>query len=333
MNTVLIGCGQVAAGYAIDPQYAKFYRYSTHAQVLHAHPDFNWVAAVDPAERARAAISKQWTRIVTVPSVKDLPSEIAQFDVAVIATPPKLRMEVIRGLPGSVRAILVEKPLALTVKECQSIIRHCRKQSIRLQVNLWRRADELHRRLAAGELKKYIGTLSGIGIVYGGGLRNTGTHLMDFLEMMGGSIDTVTALPDPADPDAKDPSYSAVIALKSGMTATLLAVDAARYRALSIDMWGTTGLLRISQEGLRSEVWPVRGHRALSGAREIACDEPGKVLRPTVGEAFYHLYTNLAEAGRGGEALWASGETACRAGQVVAAIEQSAKAGGKLVRL
>ena len=43
LRTVLVGCGEVGAGYATDPLMARHYPYATHAQVLAAHPAFAWM--------------------------------------------------------------------------------------------------------------------------------------------------------------------------------------------------------------------------------------------------------------------------------------------------
>jgi predicted dehydrogenase len=149
LKTVLIGCGQVAAGYGWDDQYARFYHYATHAQVLAEHPDFNWVAAVDPSEKARAVLGQHWPKVALAPSIAELPDSTGPLEVAVIATPPDIRFELLSELPETIKAILVEKPLGATVAECEEFLARCRKREIQVHVNLWRRSDELHRQLSA----------------------------------------------------------------------------------------------------------------------------------------------------------------------------------------
>lgn len=288
LRTVLIGAGRVALGYGLDPHYARWYKYSTHAKVLAAHPDFDWVATVDR--------STPWPG-----------PDIQPLDVAVIATPSSVRLELLNQLPSSIKAVLVEKPLGLSLAECKKFLSTCRQRGILVQANLWRRADELHRRLAAGDLKKYIGKLQGINIIYDGNLQNTGSHLVDVIEMLAAPIQSVQMNPD----------HSGTLQLKSGVPVTLLALDPKYYRELTIDFWGTRGRLKISQEDLQIETWLVKRHRALRDVKEVAADKAGKKLKPTVGEAYYHMYTNLAQALRGQVKLVAPGELALRAAKII----------------
>lgn len=313
LNTVLIGCGQIALGYGFDQQYARFYKYATHAQVLAAHPDFRWVAAIDPSDEARALIKKTWAKVTVAASLKKLPRSLPPLDAAIIATPPSIRLKLLKQLSPSIKIILVEKPIGQTVKECQKFLAYCRQKNILVQVNLWRRADELHRQLAAGKLRKHIGDLQGINIIYDGNLHNTATHLIDLIEMMAGPISSVQA----------STNNSCVLRLRSGVIVTLLALNPKHYRELTVDFWGTRGRLTISQEDLHIEARSVKSHRVLRAAKEIPTDNPGKKITPTVGGAYYHLYTNLAAAYQRKQKLWAPGELALRAAQVIAKIKQA----------
>lgn len=322
-NTILIGCGQVAAGYGFDSQYAKFYRYATHAQVLAEHPDFNWIAAVDPAEKARQTVKHHYPKVAIAPALDKLPRDLPEPAVAVIATPANVRLEVLDQLPANIKAVIVEKPLGQSVAECKEFIVQAARRGIVVQVNLWRRADALHRELAAGGLKERIGELQGLQIVYDGALRNTGTHVFDCVEMLVGPMEAV----------AVAPNYSGLLYLQSGVVVTLLALATSPYRELTFDFWGTDGRLVIGQEALQVMAWRQKPHRAMHGSFEIAADQSGEELTTTVGTAYYDLYTNLAANLRGEAALWASGEAACRAERIIAALELSASSGGATIKV
>lgn len=300
LRTVLIGAGKVAVGYTLDPYYSRWYKYSTHAEVLAAHPDFHWVATVDPSAEARQLIAKYWPGRVQTGSLAELPADIQPVEVAVITTPASIRLELLDQLPPTIEAILVEKPLGNNVAECEEFLARCCRRKILVQVNLWRRADELHRKLAHGDLQKYIGKVQGINVIYDGNLQNTATHLVDVIEMLAGPI-------------------------KSSIPVRWLALNPKHYRELTVDFWGTHGRLTISQEDLHVETWPKTKHRVLRDAKEITADKPGKKITPTVGEAYYHMYTNLAQALRGQAKLFAPGELALHAARIIADMEKSAR--------
>lgn len=323
LNTVLIGCGKIAVQYGLDQRYRRWYHYATHADVLAQHPHFNWVAAIDPMRKARAAVQKKWPAVAVAPSLTTLPSTLPLLEVAVIATPPAQRLAVLAKLPDSIKALIVEKPLGPTLPTSQQFLDRCRRKRIMVQVNLWRRADKLYQGFAAGKLRRYIGPLQAINIVYDGSLSNTAIHLVDVIEMLAGPITTVQATKN----------NSGLLQLQSGIIANLLALSPTNYRELTIDFWGSHGRLTTSQEDLHVTTWRTKPHRVLPNAQEIPADQPGRKLSPTVGTAYYQLYTNLFHAVTGTQQLWAPGEVALQAARIIAAIERSAKSGGQKVRV
>ena len=60
LRTVMFGFGRIGAAYADDPKTARHYRYASHAQVLSAHPDFDWQGVVDPCDRALDQARTKW---------------------------------------------------------------------------------------------------------------------------------------------------------------------------------------------------------------------------------------------------------------------------------
>lgn len=333
LTAVLIGCGQVGSSLGYDPQYKKYYRYATHADVLCDHPDFNWVAAVDPSRDARQSVARTWPQVALEASLLKLPADLPPLDVAVIATPPSVRVSLLDQLPSTVRAAIVEKPLGETMAECEEFLAQARDKRMAVYVNLWRRVDALHRYLATEGLAKHIGEVQGMSIVYGGGLRATATHLIDWLALVAGPVASVQAVPEPILDGSADPSFSFVARTAQGVVATFLAVDFQYYREVNLEIWGTKGRLAINNEALVYSVRQIHPHRAMPGFSEIASDRAAKSLKPSVGEAYYNLYTNVAQTERGEAAPLATGEMALQAARVIAAVEESAASGGEVIAL
>ena len=168
-----------------------WFRHASHAQVLSAHPAFHWEAVIDPApealDRARTkyGIHRLWPDVEAVD-----PSW--QPDVAVLATPPHVRMAVVRRLP-TLRAILVEKPLARSGSEARAFLEACASTGTVSQVNYLRRADEHLQALSAGGLAEAIGSPQAVFVIYGGGLFNIASHLVDLVRMLLGEVSAVRA--------------------------------------------------------------------------------------------------------------------------------------------
>lgn len=318
LKTVLVGAGKIGMGNAGDPRKVRHYPYASHAQVLSRHEGFVWDAVVDPRPEARQKAREKWGIGVTAASCAELASKY-EPDVAVIATHPEVRSSVVEELPG-LRAVLVEKPLASGIGEAESFIDLCNRRNLLVQVNIWRRADETLRRLASGWLHELVGKPQAVFGIYGNGLRNNGTHLIDLTRMLLGEVGQARRIDGAAGfqygPLQGDTNIPFELRSASDLLVMVQPVHFGRYREVALDIWGETGRLSITQEGLALTHYPLRPNRASTGDFEIASDEP-TALPVTSGSAMYRLYTNLSEALQGNAELWSTGESALRTARVV----------------
>lgn len=334
LRTVIVGFGKIGAGHAEDPIMARYYPYATHAQVLAVHPHFAWEAVVDPAATALEAARQHWRIPWAFSSIDELAGQY-QPEIAVIATPPETRLAVVEKLPN-LRGVLVEKPLGVTPAEGHAFCDYCAARGILVQVNLWRRADEQFRNLAAGGMTEAIGRPQAVFGVYGNGVLNNGVHLVDFVRMLLGEVAAIQVVPGglsfKESPIPEDVNLPFVLRLADGLTVMMQPVKFAHYRENSLDIWGEKGRLAIMQEGLGIFLYPRQANRAMQGEREIASDQ-AKPITSTVGMAFYHMYSNLADAVHRQSTLWSPGESALQTARVIEALLQSARSRGKLIEL
>lgn len=332
LPTALIGFGKMASGYASDPLMARYYPYSTHAQVLAQHEAFEWRAVVDPNPQARTSARSGWSVPCVAATVSGLGEVASGIEVAVLATPPDTRLSLLDSLPN-VKAILVEKPLGVDASGSRSFLGACHARGILVQVNIWRRADETFRALAAGGLHERIGQPQAASILYGNGLLNNGTHMVDFARMLFGEVESVQCVGAAAaqveGPLPGDANPAFALNFSSGLCANFLPLRFADYRENGLLVWGRRGRLDILNEGLTLAHYPLRPNRAMSGEREIAADCP-QVIPSTVGVALRHMYTNLAQTLAGTAALHSSGASAWATSQVVEAVRQAPLSGERV---
>lgn len=321
----------MAQGYAADATMARYYPYATHAQVLRNHPAFDWCAVVDPDHAARNMAVCDWGVAGAVADVSALGPLAEQIEVVVIATPPESRMNVIEALPN-LRAVLAEKPLGIDLASAQAFLDACQRRGIVVQVNLWRRADARFRALAGGELAELVGKVQIVVGVYGNGLKNNGTHMVDMARMLFGEIDSVQRIN--SEPYVEGPipgDMNAAFALRTitGEVVTLLPLRFENYRENGFSIWGGNGRLDIMNEGLTIRHYPKVANRAMAGEYEIAADAP-RELSSTVGDALYRMYENLACVLDQGEELWSSGSSALITTKVIEAMECASIDGRKV---
>ena len=324
LRTAVIGFGQIAARYADDPLMAKYYPYATHAQVLFNNPQFEWLAVVDPDENSRSEASTHWEVPYVAEDISHLGRLASDIDVAVIATPPQFRLDIIEKLPN-LKAVLVEKPLGCTLDEANLFLEYCEKRNILVQVNFWRRADQLFRALATNELKERVGTIQAVHAVYGNGLLNNGSHLVDFIRMLLGEVSFVAPLGEHSfieGPIKHDMNLGFLLGLESGVSVVAQPIQFSCYREVGIEIWGEKGHLSILNEGLTVTYRQSTQNRAMSETNEISFDD-ADYLESTVGDALFHMYENLALALKGNKTLCSPGASALKTSQIVSLIQYS----------
>jgi predicted dehydrogenase len=329
-RAVLIGAGKVGAAYASNARLTRHYQYISHAQVLSEHPGIDWVAVVDPDETAREAVRQRYGLPYAAPTASELPAD-CQPDLAVLAVPPDQRHLPLKNLP-TVAAVVVEKPLGRNLAASEAFAAACRERGLLTQVNFWRRADQTYEALASGDLAKRVGEIQFINAYYCNGLRNNGSHIVDFVRMLAGEVDKVQLLGRydtgcGGQPDDIDVAFA--LTLQSGISATFHPLDAACYRENGLDIWGTRGRLSIVVEGLVNLFYSSRQSRSIAQDGELALDQPEQ-LPSTVGHALWRLYDNLLAALNGDAALYCPLDVAMGTERVIAEVEARASKIGKL---
>lgn len=331
LRTVVVGFGQVADTLGEDSRMARYFGHASHAEVLAAHPAFAWDAVVDPSDEALQRARRKWGIQHTAKDFSGLDGYTPE--IAVIAAPPAVRRDVIESF-NSLRGVLVEKPLGTSISEAEAFVSTCRASELAVQVHFWRRAVPGFQELAKGRLADLIGEVQcGFGI-YGRGLYNNASHLIDFVAMLLGAIEEVRAI-GPARTAAGpglsgDLDVAFALGLVGGGTVMAHPVDFHCYREVGLDLWGTTGRLSLLQESLGVYHYPTAGNRGLMDELEIASDRP-TVLDMPVTDAYWAMYDNLANAVYDGEALVSPADSALRTMRVLDAVARSAKDGGRAI--
>lgn len=332
-TAAIVGFGRIAAGLAHSTRAARHYTYATHAQVLAAHPGIDWRGVADPSPAAREQAKNHWDVPFVATDAAALAAKV-QPEILVLACPPQHRLEALRAF-GGVRAVLVEKPLGRSLAEARAFHEYCEERGILVQVNLLRRGDRTFRDLAAGGLAARIGKTQAVSVVYGNGIRNNGSHLIDVLLQFFGPAAEARALAQPTQvTDASIPGDVVLpfaIDFADGTLALAAPLDFGLYRENAIDIWGTKGRLVLFQETLIIRHYELAPHRQVEDALEMSSDGTGTDLPSTMGDAFWHLYDDLLNALDGGGDLLAPAGEVMRTEEIIEAILTSARDGGARV--
>jgi predicted dehydrogenase len=255
LKFALVGCGRIAKRHA---------ELLGHKQIPNAR-----LAAVCDVKGTRAeAIARQFD----VPAYTDMHEMLRTepIDVAVVLTESGLHADHVVALAAYKVHIVVEKPMALTLKDADRMIVACDRAGVKLFVVKQNRFNvpvaKLREALEAGRFGKLVlGTVRvrwcrpqsyydqdswrGTWAMDGGVLSNQASHHIDMLEWMMGEVDTVHAMSTTAlvNIEAED---TAVVTLRfqNGALGIIEATTAARPKDLegSISVLGEKGAVEIA---------------------------------------------------------------------------------------
>ena len=161
------------------------------------------------------------------------------FGIVSIATPPDIHRVIVEQCAAAgVKAVVCEKPLALSARDCRAMVAACKESGTRLFVNHSRRFDPVLR-LAASEAPRRLGEITAVVGHYSGDLWESGPHILDLARMMTHQeIGSVLGFSEKA----------AVIEL--GPAPLILVVhDAADYAIFELHVYGRKGALLVTDSG------------------------------------------------------------------------------------
>lgn len=321
LRTLIVGFGSIADTLGDDKNMRRFFGSLSHAEALAKHQMFDLGAVLDPAPEARLRAVRRWGIERVFESVE---AAVKNYDpeIVVITSPPGERLNILNRFKG-VKGVFLEKPLG---GEAKAILNWSIEAKVPVQVNYWRRAVPDFIEFSGSKLTSELGEIQAIFGTYGNGLRNNGSHLIDFARMLIGEVESAHAIgfgEAVALSKVKDDVNVGFCLLFSGNRAmVVLPVNFIHFREVSIDFWGTKSRLSISQESLLIQQFPLSENRGLDNELEIN-SEQAQFLTPNVRQSLDAMYENLYQCIACECPLLSSLESAVQTEKVVSAIEDS----------
>ncbi len=330
IQAAIVGCGDIAGRYDELKKDAGCY---THAGAYRSIPEIDLVAAVDPDPARLAAFGRHWGVPHLYTDVKQLLDRHA-LDLVSVCVPDALHEEIINIVLATrpPKVIFAEKPLTLSAEAARGVLDRARVAGTRIIVNNQRRSETGHRRVRAMIREGGIGQVVGVTALYVKGLYHVGTTVIDTIRFLVGEAVAVQALAgDHAASVAGDPSADAALYLENGATAVLLGADryGYRYSLFEIDVLGTDGRIRLTENGDRIQMSEVKEYAHYPGFRELR-EAGGGAVPANMGAAIPAGVRQIVGFLRGSPAqLENDGEEAYRDLRIIDTIARSWQQGGR----
>lgn len=308
-----------------------------HASAVENSDRFNLVAGVNRGKEKLEAFGSRYGVKALYHDYLEMLRDVSP-DVCIVATHPELHCEMVVECASSpsTKAIICEKPMSLSLSECDSMIEACDRNGVLLQVNHnrrwgseWNIGQEL---LESGE----IGKLNHIYCYMDGGkpvatwrsenegpLLHDFTHYFDLMDMYAGGVDWICGLAEQRErPWAVEDFSAAIIKFKSGVTGSIHAAELSEYTNSAFELRGSKGVIRFDSE--RASLFKsVPGvYEADTGFQWYSLAE-SDLEHPTPNSTYSFALDELADALEGKCGLRSDGDTGRRSLEMVMGLYQS----------
>ncbi len=345
-RVAVVGTGRVGALWETDPPTG-----TSHAGAFFVQPDCELVAGVN---RGRQRLEEFGHRFGVTGLYQDYYEMLRKErpDILCIATHPGSHAAIVASaVRKGVRAIFCEKPMALTLGDCDQIIEDCRSHDVLLSVNhsrrwypIFRHARELIEAGEIGDMVSMTGYCQGgkpsaaWQSEFEGPLLHDATHLFDLMRWYAGDVRwlAATALRRKHTGYPVEDDSTALLRFHNGVTAVALVNEVTDYIRFELDIQGTLGTLRLGMDTFEISRAKLVSFEA---ARQETPDFDWQMLEseplPVLPEQppFAIAARELIDALEGRSALSSTGEDGRASLEIIMAIYESQRRGNGPVYL
>ena len=336
----LIGTGRV--GY----QFSFSDLPDNHAAAIADHPACELVAGVNRGREKLEAFGERFGIQRLYHDYQQMLAEV-QPDICIIATHPELHAEMVEGCAAadSTKAIICEKPMALSLNECDRMIAACHEKDILLQINHnrrwhpeWNLAKKLLDQGAIGKLNHIYCYMDGGKPAPWWRSENEGpllhdyTHYFDLMDLYPGEVDWLCGMTEQRiRPWPIEDFSAAMMKFKNGATGLICGTELTEYDESGFELRGYAGVIRIKAERVQLFQSQLSMTEPDSGFEWSSLEE-SEIERPAATSTYVEALAELIDALEGRGTLRSDGAVGRRSLEMVMAIYQSQLQGNSPVR-
>ncbi len=335
----LIGTGRV--GY----QFSFGDLPDNHSDTIRQNVDCELAAGVNRGREKLEAFGERYGVDALYHDYQQMLEEVKP-DICIVATHPELHCEMVEGCAGapSTKAIICEKPMALSLEECDRMIAACDQAGIPLQINHnrrwypeWNLGLQLLREGAIGDLNHIYCYMDGGKPAPWWRSENEGpllhdfTHYFDLMDLYGGEVDWLCGMAEQRmRPWAVEDFSAAFMKFKNGATGVIHGAELTEYTDNAFELRGTKGMIRFDQERVHLFQAEEDDYEPESGFQWSSL-QLKEVAHPPQASSYVLALEELISALEGKGELRSDGGVGRRSLEMVMAIYQSQLAGNRPV--
>ena len=318
---------------------------NNHAEAVQEHPHCTLVAGVNRGEEKLADFGRRFGVEALYHDYQQMLAEV-QPDICIISTHPQLHAEMVEGCAavGTTKAIICEKPMALSIGECERMIATCQKANVLLQINHnrrwhpeWNLAKKLLDDGAIGRLNHIHCYMDGVKPAprwtsdYEGPLLHDCTHYFDLMDYFAGPVDWLCGMAEQRRrPWPVEDFAAAFLRFKSGVTGLIHAAELSDYADHGFELRGEKGTLRIHGEKVQLQQSKLSRSEPDNGFEWNRLSST-ELEHPPPASTYVEALSELVAALEGKGTLRSDGDVGLRSLEMVHAVYQSQLEGNRPV--
>lgn len=321
-RVLIVGCGNIAGMFDRGRKPGEFPY--THAGGYARDGRFNMLACVEPDETRRRCFMADWgipNGFATMEEIGDL----QRFDVISICSPTLSHAHDLEmALRLEPKLIFCEKPVTASLSETERLVARCQEAGVPVAVNYTRRWDPEFLKLKSDIQAGKWGPLRSVMGVYNKGILNNGSHMVDLLHFLLGTLEIRQVGKPVHDYFPDDPTIPVWLeSVDQGIPIHLGCGYAADYAIAEFQFIFSGGMLVMEEGGLFWRVRHVVDSGTFKGYRVLS---EGERYEGGISQAMLGAVDNLFRALDQGEPLASTGESALSAQRLCERIKQIALA-------
>lgn len=243
LRCAVIGCGRIGCGF---DETSNLENPRTHAGSYFKNPNTRLVALCDVDEQKLEKYGKKFQVSNLYTSVSEMFKK-ENLDCISICTLLDTHLKLVKeAVNHNIKGIFLEKPVSDSLENANNIIQICKKNKIQLVVDHQRRFDPFYHSVRDFIHHNSLGKIQLVNVYYGSGIANTCSHVFDVLRMFFGEIKYVKATQSSNKSNNKfDPNLDVKLEFTNNMMCNLQALDTKYYGMLEMDIFGTSGRLKL----------------------------------------------------------------------------------------
>lgn len=238
MRVLIIGLGNMGMSYDLTDQNTLVpgEERRTHFGVIGTFNHYTLAKVID-LDKSKVRLAKQ---------LSGLELDTGDIDLAVICSSSSSRIESLKtALTYSPKAIIFEKPIAMSMDEINQIETLLSDTDTKVWVNYHRRYDPDFQKVF-----NEINEIQSINFKYSKGMRNYASHALDLVMTKLGAPKSVQCLSIPESIKGDDPNYSFVLNFDGNIQATFSGVIDPAYDLWELEFQTQSGLYLFRSGGI-----------------------------------------------------------------------------------